>query len=115
MISFLLPQGLDDYYDLVDIEEKDDQCIFYLDEKNKKPFYLDPSVKITSKGFFEPRSIRDFNWRGKPTFLKVRRRKWLREDTGTIIHNDWKMAQEGTRMTVELADFLKELDRQYAN
>jgi len=115
IIGLLLPEGLEDYYDLVDIEELEDKYVLHLDEKNIRPHYIDKSQKIISKGFFESKTIQDFNLRGQPTFLKIRRRKWLREDTGAIIHNNWKITQEGTRMTRELAAFLKEVDRQYSH
>ena len=59
MIGLLLPEGLEEYYDLVDIEELKDKFILHLDEQNRKPDYLDKDVKITSKGFFDSRMIRD--------------------------------------------------------
>ena len=114
MLGLLLPEGLEDYYDLVDVEELEESYILHLDEKNVKPHYLDKEVKITSKGFFDHRTIRDFPLRGKPCYLKIRRRKWIREDTSQTIYNDWQILQKGTRMTVELAAFLKEVDRQYS-
>ena len=115
LLGFLLPEGLEDYYDLIDMEETEDKFTLFLDEKNRRPHYLGSNVKITSKGFFESRIIRDFDLRGKPTFLKIRRRKWLREDTSQVIYNDWQILQKGTRMTIELAAFLKEVDRQYSH
>lgn len=115
VIGLLLPEGLEEYYDLVDIEELKDKFILHLDEQNRKPDYLDKDVKITSKGFFDSRTIRDFPLRGKPCYLKIRRRKWWREDTDQTIYNDWQILQKGTRMTIELASFLKEVDRQYSN
>lgn len=115
VVGLLLPEGLEDYYDLVDIEELKDKYILHLDEQNRKPNYLDKGVKITSKGFFDARTIRDFPLRGKPCYLKIRRRKWWREDTGETIFNNWQIISKGTRMTVELAAFLKEVDRQYSH
>ena len=115
IIGLLLPEGLEDYYDLVDIEELADKYVLHLDEKNIRPDYIDKSQKVLSKGFFESKTIQDFNLRGQPTFLKIRRRKWLVQELGIIIHNDWKIVQKGTRMTRELAAFLKEVDRQYSH
>lgn len=115
ILGLLLPEGLEEYYDLVDIEEHKDKYVLHLDEKNTPPHYIDKSQKIVSKGFFEAKTIQDFNLRGQPTFLRIRRRKWMVQETGAIIHKDWKIAQEGTRMTRELAAFLKEVDRRYAH
>lgn len=104
MIRLLLPEGLEDYFDLVDIKETDESLTLYLDELNLPPETY-RHLKTTSKGFFDSLTIRDFPLRGKPCYLQIRRRKWITEPTGQIVFNDWSIAHNGTRMTRELALF----------
>jgi len=54
-------------------------------------------------------TIQDFPLRGKACFLKVKRRRWLNEDTGEIVMRDWDIVAKGTRMTRDFAIFLKGL------
>ncbi len=41
--------------------------------------------------------------------LCIKRRRWEVKDTGKTISRDWNVVQQGTRMTKEFADFLKDL------
>jgi hypothetical protein len=114
VIGLILPEGLKDYFDLVDIEETEEHFVLSLDELNIPPEAF-KNTKTISKGFFDARTIRDFPLRGKPCYLKIRRRKWIIEDTGRIIFNDWSIAHTGTRMAHELTLFFKEVNRQYSH
>ncbi len=114
VLGLILPEGLEDYFDLVDVKETDESFTLFLDELNIVPDRY-KNVKTTSKGFFDSRTIRDFPLRGKPCFLNIRRRKWIVEETGEIIFNDWSIAHKGTRMTHELTLFFKEVNRQYSH
>jgi hypothetical protein len=60
-----------------------------------------------SKGFFECR-VQDFPLRGKAVFLIVRRRRWRHKRTGEALTRDFTFLAEGTKLTAELADFLKQ-------
>ena len=51
-IGQLLPEGLEDHYDLIVTEASDERFLLHLDEKNIKPHYLSKEVEITSKVFF---------------------------------------------------------------
>ncbi|MCP9769623.1 transposase, partial [Lacihabitans sp. LS3-19] len=63
--------------------------------------------KLESKGFFDEETVRDFPLRGKPCFLKIKRRKWLNHNSGKIVYRNWEIVANGTRMTTEFATFLK--------
>jgi len=52
-----------------------------------------------SKGFFDEETVRDFPLRGKACYFKIKRRKWLNEDTGKIVYRNWGLVANGTRMT----------------
>ncbi|GGZ32374.1 hypothetical protein GCM10007049_27300 [Echinicola pacifica] len=102
----VLPAGMLDYFNITSSEFKDDSSFIYLKEQNIQPEHLQ-GAKLTSKGFYDEVSIQDFPVRGKACFLKIKRRKWLNEDTGKNVSRDWNMVANGTRMTEEFALFLK--------
>jgi len=111
LLEMFLPKGLLDHFDAVKIEFTNSMNI-YLDEKNIPPKELE-SVKLLSKGFVDAVTLQDFPIRDKACYLHLRRRKWLNETTGEVISNHWDLAGKGTRMTTELAAFLKEAPGYY--
>ncbi len=106
LLNLLLPAGLLDYFDIEKINKNKESINIYLVEKNTQPEEYS-SQKLISKGFFEEESVRDFPLCGFPCFLKLKRRKWLNQDTGKIVYRDWNLVANGTRMTSEFAFFLK--------
>jgi len=105
-LKLLLPEGMLDYFKVTSAELKQDQYYLYLEELNVHPAEFKGS-KLTSKGFYEQATIQDFPLRGKACFLKVKRRRWLNEDTGMVVSRSWELLAQGTRMTDEFATFLK--------
>ena len=105
LVKHFLSEGILDYFEVVKIESND-QLTIHLEEKNIPP-KLNHDSKIVSKGFYDSITIQDFLIRKKACYLIFKRRKWLDELTGNIINNNWKLAAKGTRMTKELASFLK--------
>jgi hypothetical protein len=106
LVSFLLPEGLLDYFDVVDVTTKPEGLEIYLEEKNKAPEGF-TDEQLHSKGFHEQIKVEDFPVRGKKAYLYIRRRRWEVKATGVIISRDWRIVQSGTRMTREFAAFLK--------
>jgi len=114
LLPLLLPEGMLNYFEITKVEQLDDSFILNLSEVNTKPeLYMYDNLH--SKGFYDPITIQDFPLRGKPCYLKVKRRRWLNIDTGTIVMRDWDMVARGSRMTVEFATFLKELNRYHTS
>lgn len=114
LLPLLLPEGMLDYFEITKVDQAQDSYILTLTEINIKPDkYQDDNLH--SKGFYDPITIQDFPLRGKPCYLKVRRRRWLNIDTGGIVMRDWNMVAKGSRMTVEFAAFLKELNRYHTS
>ena len=109
LIKMLLPSELFEHFELVGVEDNADYYEFRLDEKNRPPRRHNHSY--TSKGFFPSAEIRDFPLRGKPVYLRVRKRKWLEEQTGHIVSNSFTLTQPGTHLNPQFAAFLKELHR----
>ncbi len=110
LIELILPDFLLENYLLTHVEKSDDRYHVYLEEKN---YSEEDSSKrdLLSKGYFPSITLQDFPIRGHSVFLHVKRRRWLNTKTGKIVYRDWTEVGEGTRMTREFADFLKEISR----
>lgn len=113
VFSHFLPDGLLDHFAIVDFKELGDlqtkkDCFFiYLDEKNILPKSFDCN-EFESKGFYNRTLIQDFPIRGKAVYLGIRRRRWRSKvDKSFEIKNDYTFITEGSKLTIELADFLK--------
>ena len=105
-IQYVLPKGLLDVFDITCFEEQEKSFSINLQEKNNLP----PEYKAAeyeSKGFYKVKKIQDFPIRGKAVYLYFKRRRWRRKDTGEVIHRDFNIIATGTKLTRELADFLK--------
>ncbi|WP_442780863.1 ISAon1 family transposase [Chryseobacterium sp. SL1] len=64
---------------------------------------------MESKGFLPEIIIDDYPLRGKIVKLHVKRRRWTDKSSGEILQIDWQLVAKGTRMTKDLAGFLKKL------
>jgi hypothetical protein len=98
---------------LCDIASKSEYFIIEFTEKNLLPEGFSQE-EYESKGFMESKLIQDFPLRGKPVFLRIRRRRWRHKQTNKIIKKDFTFIAEGSKFTSELSDFLKDAGS-YAN
>jgi hypothetical protein len=112
-----LPEGLLTHFNIVDFKElgdlqtKKDRFYIYLDEKNilSKDFKY---AEFESKGFYETTIVQDFPIRGKAVYLDIRRRRWLNKfDKSIEVKSYYSFIAEGSKLTVELSDFLKDTGR----
>jgi len=113
VLSSFLPEGLLGHFDIVDFKELGDlqtkkDCFFvYLDEKNNLPKDYN-SNEFESKGFYDRTLIQDFPIRGKALYLGIRTRRWRNKSDKSIeVKSDYSFIAEGSKLTVELSDFLK--------
>jgi len=113
VFSHFLPEGLLDHFDIVDFQELGDldtkkDCFYiYLDEKNLLPNRFN-NDDYESKGFYNRTLIQDFPIRGKAVYLGIRRRRWRsKTNKNIVIKSDYSFITEGSKLTIELADFLK--------
>jgi hypothetical protein len=123
LFQFVLPQGLLAHFDILnvlllcDVKSKKEYFEIVLEEQNKILLDVD-STLYESKGFTEV-TLQDFPLRGKPTYLRIKRRRWRhKEDPKIIIRNDFSFVAEGAGFTQELSDFLKDTsgyERRYNN
>lgn len=117
VLKSVLPTDLLDYFDIVDFKELGDistkkDCFFiYLDEKNILHSTAN-SEEYESKGFNNRTLIQDFPIRGKAVYLSIRTRRWRKKsDKSQQIKNDYSFIADGSKLTVELSDFLKDTGR----
>ena len=98
---------------LCDIASKSEYLVIEFTEKNILPMGFGVE-EYESKGFLESKLIQDFPLRGKPVFLRIRRRRWRHKQTDKIIKKDFTFIAVGSKFTSELSDFLKDAGS-YAN
>jgi transposase len=108
LAKYVLPEEIFRYFELVKIEPQGRELHLYLEEINELPEDFICS-ELESKGFHSETVIKDFPIREKPSFLHVRRRRWLDKSTGKTVSRDWKLVAEGTHYTQGFAFFLKGL------
>ena len=96
-----------DFQTLGNIESKQEYFIIEFEEKNELPAGYS-SIEYESKGFMESKLIQDFPLRGKPVFLRIKKRRWRHKGTGAVIKRDFSFISEGAKFTRELSDFLKD-------
>lgn len=110
LVEYLLPEFLIKYYQLTRVDQSSGLLHVYLEEKNLEE--TDPLRKeLLSKGFLPEITIQDFPIRDRRVFLHIKRRRWLNTRTGKVEQRDWSEVAQGTRMTKEFADFLKQISR----
>lgn len=111
LLRVILPSWLLDHFELIDLNEFENEIHIYLDEKEAIPTSIGYSQYTRSKGFTEESVIQDFPIRGKAVFLHIRRRRWVNLETNFTFTSKYEITQQGTKMTKELATFLKEAYR----
>ncbi len=117
VLEYFLPSELLKYFTItkitkkVDTKTKEEDIEIELEEINKIPTGYD-STQYESKGYFEPKRIQDFPIRGKAVYLVIKRRRWRHKiNKDEIITNDYSFVADGSKLTQELADFLKGIGR----
>ena len=80
----LLPEGTLDYFDVVDVKERVNEIVIYLEEKNLVPEQYSGEA-TESKGFYDPVVVQDFPLRGKKVYLNIRRRRWILKKSNDYI------------------------------
>jgi transposase len=108
LAKYVLPEEIFEYFELVKIEVSGRELHLYLEELPVLPAGYCQG-ELESKGFHAESVVKDFPIREKPSFLHVRRRRWLEKSTGKTVSRDWKLVAEGTHYTQGFAFFLKGL------
>ena len=116
-ISFFLPDGITDWFEIVNVVEEPNQgktsadVLFtsvlniYLDERDNRE---DESLGLTANGFTEPTIIKDYPIRNRKVLLHIRRRRYLDGEGRNIILNKYPLSADGTKISVEFGAFFKD-------
>ncbi len=110
LLKLLLPEFLVEHFDILKAQTHDAELHIYFEEKNVIPEPFKEKL-LESKGFLPEIIIDDYPLRGKIVKLHVKRRRWTDKTSGEILQRDWQLVAKGTRMTKELAGFLKKISR----
>jgi len=110
ILSYILPEGVLDFFEVTDLKDKDGILYFSLEELPLQESELGDR-NIHSKGFYPEIEVQDFPIRGQACVLKVKRRRWTDLDTSQIFNRDWNLVASGTRLTSEFALFLNKVNR----
>jgi hypothetical protein len=110
LVELLLPDGVLEYFEVITIEKEGKHLRIHLEEGDNIPEEYSKE-RYRSNGFLPEIEVKDFPIRDMFVTLHIKRRRWLLLDNGKKIKRDWSMVAPGTRMTKDLAAFLKELAR----
>ena len=116
MLEFILPKELLRSFQIIKVEEKVDAKTnskyleIELEEINQLPLGY-KADDYESKGFYPTKIIQDFPIRGKAVYLAIKRRRWRNKEDRSEISSDFSFIAEGTKITKELSDFLKDTGR----
>jgi hypothetical protein len=110
LLKLILPQLIVEHYDLVNTKTEQQKMHLFFEEKNTPPKEYNKR-QLISKGFLNEITIQDFPLRGKFVYLHIKRRRSTDKESQEIIQRDWNIIAQGTSMTQEFADFLKDINR----
>ncbi len=110
VLELFLPKELLVYFKLIDSEKKGDILHLYFEELLTPPSEL-KDLSLNSHGFHKQITVQDFPIRGYQVLLHIKRRRWKDVTTGNVHSRDWNLLASSTRLTVEFASFLKELNQ----
>jgi hypothetical protein len=105
-MRYVLPVEIVDHFDLIDLQESEGTLNLYLDETGVIP-EEHQDKPLSSNGFYEASTIKDFPLRDRKVVLHVRRRRWVDAD-GKSCSRCWELVAEGTRYSKEFAFFFKD-------
>lgn len=111
LIGQILPSELLAHFEITSVQNVRDKngdldIEIHLDERNVLPIIYS-RTDYESKGFISTKRVQDFPLRGKAVYLVIRRRRWRHKETKEEIKSDYSFIAAGSKLTSELADFLK--------
>ena len=117
IISFFLPDGMIDWFEIVNIIEEPNTGTahadvlysgvlnIYLDERDNR---TEEEFGLKPNGFTEPTVVKDYPIRNRKVLLHVRRRRYVDADGRNIILNQYPLTADGTKVSVEFGLFFKD-------
>lgn len=109
-LNLLLPELLISHFNLTNSRVEKEVVHLNFEEKKESPKEEKERV-LVAHGFHSEITIQDFPLRGKTVLLHIKRRRWLDKTSKKIVQRDWNLVAKGSRMTIDFADFLKEISQ----
>jgi hypothetical protein len=109
----MLPEGLQEYFDVESYEKTDTHFRITLIEKNEVPEILPEEYqrKKIINTTLKPITIDSFPIRGRVTTLTLKRRRWTFEGVEELYMRPLDIRTEGTKLENEFAEFVKKINR----
>lgn len=113
LVWAMLPEGLEEYFDLESFAKTAEIFRITLIEKNTVPEKLPPEYqgKRIVDSSLDQFTFNDFPIRGRKGEIVLKRRSWKFEGVDRWLRRDISLCAEGTKIEKEFAVFLKEFDR----
>jgi len=108
VFEIILPQGLFEWFDIIESKSDADNVYITLEEKDLPPITPKLQDKRTLARKFHEFTVTDFPLRGKRTLITFKRRYWQVEGEKSYLKRDIKIVFPGTQLEREFALFLKE-------
>lgn len=109
----ILPDGLEEYFDVESFEKNEHKFKIVLIEKNSLPTDMSPEYqgKKVINTVLNDVQMDDFAIRGRKVEIVLRRRWWKFEGVPRMLMRSMDLFHPSMRYSKEFAVFLKELDR----
>ena len=107
----MLPEGLEEFFDLTEFKKDGSRFRIVLTEKNTVPSDIPMEyrgkkiINTTLDNFF----LDDFPIRGRKAEILLKRRSWKFEGIKRMFRRGIPLCAPGTKLEKEFADFLKEM------
>lgn len=117
LLWMVLPEGLEEYFEVQEFEKDDKRFRIVLLEKNILPKEMPAEYhgKKVINTVLNDIQMDDFPIRGRKCEIVLRRRWWKFEGVERMLMRSIDIFQPGMRFSKEFAAFLKELDRKLSS
>lgn len=114
-ISMIIPEDIIDSFNIDKVENKKNEWNVYLVEKENLVPKEIRNMDWVLNGFMNQIELTAFPAKGKPVYLRIKRRRWKMRGENKSYFNEYELNQEGVKTTKEFGFFLKELDKERNN
>lgn len=104
----MVPKDLLQYFDIFEIRELGNEWHIILHEKEGLiPARLEGKEDIVLDGFCNPLHVLSHGFSTKPVYLVMKRRRWKQSNQDTHYSNEYKLTDDPSKLTPDMAGFLK--------
>ncbi len=110
VLSLMVPSDILSSFVYRELLEDNDSITILLDEKMDllPPYFHANKCEAVLNGFCNPLEIQTFPQKGKPTYLRLYRRRWKPRGGRTSYYNTYDFHEPDAKLTDPFAFFLKD-------